>query len=146
MRLFGRLRWGQQRVRAGLGIVLEGMTYAMRWLIVDLENSENKTKHTEVFCNRRRRLLRYRGRIGLGAYEFKFFQRDRFGYVGSGSRERIAQIAWRRPKCGDPAARRSTDSTRASRRTGGRGGCYWQEMPRILTPPFWPGRVSEQRS
>lgn len=58
-------------VRDALGIVLEGTTYAMRWLIVDLENSDNHTKHTEVFCDRRRPCITLPGPNRTRRYEFE---------------------------------------------------------------------------
>lgn len=58
-------------VRTGLGIALEGMTYAMRWLIVDLENNENTTKHTEVFCSHRRPCITLPGPNRTRRYEFE---------------------------------------------------------------------------
>jgi 3-(3-hydroxy-phenyl)propionate hydroxylase len=58
-------------VRTALGIVLEGTTYARRWLIVDLENNENTTKHTEVFCDRRRPCITLPGPDRTRRYEFE---------------------------------------------------------------------------
>jgi len=58
-------------VRAGLNIVLTGTTYASRWLIVDLENNRNATKHTEVFCNRLRPCITLPGPHATRRYEFE---------------------------------------------------------------------------
>jgi 3-(3-hydroxy-phenyl)propionate hydroxylase len=63
-------------VRAALGIALEGMTYAMRWLIVDLENNENTTKHTEVFCNYRRPCITLPGPHRTRRYEFEMLPHE----------------------------------------------------------------------
>jgi 3-(3-hydroxy-phenyl)propionate hydroxylase len=60
-------------VRSELGILLEGTTYAKRWLIVDLENNRNTTKHTEVFCNRRRPCITLPGPDRTRRYEFEIF-------------------------------------------------------------------------
>lgn len=60
-------------VRAALGIELEGMTYAMRWLIIDLENNDNRTKDTEVYCSRRRPCITLPGPNRTRRYEFELF-------------------------------------------------------------------------
>jgi 3-(3-hydroxy-phenyl)propionate hydroxylase len=60
-------------VRTELDIVLEGTTYAKRWLIVDLENNRNTTRHTEVFCNRRRPCITLPGPDRTRRYEFEMF-------------------------------------------------------------------------
>jgi 3-(3-hydroxy-phenyl)propionate hydroxylase len=58
-------------VRTQLDIALEGTTYASRWLIVDLENNRNSTKHTEVFCNRMRPCITLPGPDATRRYEFE---------------------------------------------------------------------------
>lgn len=63
-------------VRATLGVELDGMTYSMRWLILDLENNENRTKHTEVFCSRRRPCITLPGPDGTRRYEFELFPNE----------------------------------------------------------------------
>jgi 3-(3-hydroxy-phenyl)propionate hydroxylase len=63
-------------VRSVLGIELEGTTYARRWLIIDLENSENTTKHTEVFCSRRRPCITLPGPSRTRRYEFELFANE----------------------------------------------------------------------
>lgn len=63
-------------VRATLDIPLEGTTYAMRWLIIDLENNENTTKHTEVFCNRSRPCITLPGPHRTRRYEFEIFPHE----------------------------------------------------------------------
>jgi len=58
-------------VRTILDITLEGTTYAKRWLIIDLENNENSSKHTEVFCNPRRPCITLPGPRRTRRYEFE---------------------------------------------------------------------------
>lgn len=58
-------------VRGSLGIVLEGTTYAERWLIVDLENHDNPTKHTEVYCDPRLPCITLPGPHRTRRYEFE---------------------------------------------------------------------------
>ena len=59
------------RVREILGIALEGTTFDERWLILDLENNENTTRHTEVFCDRRRPCITLPGPDRTRRFEFK---------------------------------------------------------------------------
>ena len=59
------------RVREQQGVQLEGSTFDERWLIVDLENNENTTKHTEVFCDRRRPCITLPGPERTRRFEFK---------------------------------------------------------------------------
>ncbi|MCK8787393.1 bifunctional 3-(3-hydroxy-phenyl)propionate/3-hydroxycinnamic acid hydroxylase [Roseomonas sp. NAR14] len=59
------------RVREGLGIQLAGTTFEERWLILDLEGNRNTTKHTEVFCDRRRPCITLPGPDDTRRYEFK---------------------------------------------------------------------------
>ncbi len=59
------------RVREQQGVSLEGTTFDERWLIVDLENNENTTKHTEVFCDRRRPCITLPGPDRTRRFEFK---------------------------------------------------------------------------
>ncbi|MGG5818594.1 bifunctional 3-(3-hydroxy-phenyl)propionate/3-hydroxycinnamic acid hydroxylase [Falsiroseomonas sp. HW251] len=58
-------------VRASLGIQLSGTSFDERWLIVDLENSANTTKHTRVFCDIRRPCITLPGPDRTRRYEFK---------------------------------------------------------------------------
>jgi 3-(3-hydroxy-phenyl)propionate hydroxylase len=58
-------------VREQQGVKLEGTTFDERWLIVDLENNENTTKHTEVFCDRRRPCITLPGPENTRRFEFK---------------------------------------------------------------------------
>jgi len=59
------------RVREQQGVELAGTTFDERWLILDLENNENTTKHTEVFCDRRRPCITLPGPDCTRRYEFK---------------------------------------------------------------------------
>ena len=59
------------RVREQQGIRLEGTTFDERWLIVDLENNENTTEHTEVFCDKRRPCITLPGPDRTRRFEFK---------------------------------------------------------------------------
>lgn len=54
-------------VREQQGVALEGTTFDERWLILDLENNENTTRHTEVFCDPRRPSSPCRARTARGA-------------------------------------------------------------------------------
>ena len=58
-------------VREAQGVQLEGTTFDERWLIVDLENHETATKHTKVFCDRRRPCITLPGPDRTRRYEFK---------------------------------------------------------------------------
>ncbi|RJG40588.1 bifunctional 3-(3-hydroxy-phenyl)propionate/3-hydroxycinnamic acid hydroxylase [Mesorhizobium sp. DCY119] len=57
-------------VRKQLGVVLDGSTYAERWLIVDLMATTNRLRHTEVFCNPERPCISLPGPGGIRRYEF----------------------------------------------------------------------------
>jgi 3-(3-hydroxy-phenyl)propionate hydroxylase len=59
------------RVRAALGIQLSGTTFDERWLILDLENNDNATKHTEVYCDPERPCITLPGPDNTRRYEFK---------------------------------------------------------------------------
>ncbi len=58
-------------VREQLGLKLEGTTFDERWLIVDLENHPNETKHTVVFCNTTRACITLPGPNKTRRFEFK---------------------------------------------------------------------------
>ncbi len=58
-------------VRGQLGLKLEGTSFDERWLILDLEDNENTTKHTEVFCNRKRPCITLPGPERTRRFEFK---------------------------------------------------------------------------
>jgi 3-(3-hydroxy-phenyl)propionate hydroxylase len=61
---------GRSGVRKALGIKLSGSTFAERWLIVDLKETQNRFRHTEVFCNPRRSCITLPGPGGIRRYEF----------------------------------------------------------------------------
>jgi 3-(3-hydroxy-phenyl)propionate hydroxylase len=58
-------------VRELLGVSLKGTTFDERWLIIDLENSQNKTEHTEVFCNTKHACITLPGPNNTRRFEFK---------------------------------------------------------------------------
>ena len=58
-------------IRRLLGISLAGSTFSERWLIVDLENSDNPSPHTKVFCNPRRPAISLPGPNHTRRFEFK---------------------------------------------------------------------------
>lgn len=62
------------RVREVLGLELSGTTFDERWLIVDLENNRNTTKHTEVYCDPRRPCITLPGPNDTRRYEFKLLR------------------------------------------------------------------------
>ena len=64
-------------VREGLGLQLAGTTFDERWLIVDLEGNENRIKHTEVFCDRRRPCITLPGPDRTRRFEFKLLEGER---------------------------------------------------------------------
>ena len=57
-------------VRRELGLKLEGGTFEEPWLIVDLARTENRCRHTEVFCNPERSCISLPGPGGIRRYEF----------------------------------------------------------------------------
>lgn len=65
------------RVREQQGIKLEGTTFDERWLIVDLENNENTTEHTEVFCDKRRPCITLPGPDRTRRFEFKLVEGEK---------------------------------------------------------------------
>ncbi|MFI4914160.1 MAG: bifunctional 3-(3-hydroxy-phenyl)propionate/3-hydroxycinnamic acid hydroxylase [Steroidobacterales bacterium] len=64
-------------VREQLGILMEGETFSERWLIVDLEESHNTTRHTKVFCDARRPCITLPGPHDTRRFEFKLFAHER---------------------------------------------------------------------
>lgn len=64
-------------VRNLLGISLEGSTFDERWLIIDLENSENPSPHTKVFCDPRRPCISLPGPDRTHRFEFKLHPHER---------------------------------------------------------------------
>lgn len=64
-------------VRNLLGISLAGSTFEERWLIIDLENSENSSPHTKVFCDPRRPCISLPGPNCTHRFEFKLHPHER---------------------------------------------------------------------
>lgn len=64
-------------VRDLLGISLEGSTFNERWLIIDLEHSENPSPETRVFCDPRRPCITLPGPDHTRRFEFKLHSRER---------------------------------------------------------------------
>lgn len=64
-------------VRGQLGLKLEGTSFDERWLILDLEENENTTKHTEVFCDRLRPCITLPGPERTRRFEFKLLDGER---------------------------------------------------------------------
>jgi len=60
----------RSEIRKILGIELVGSTFAERWLIVDLFQTTNRFRHTEVSCNPRRPNISLPGPGGIRRYEF----------------------------------------------------------------------------
>lgn len=63
-------------VRGEIGVKLCGKTFAERWLIVDLENSPTRSRHTEVFCDARRPCIALPGPGLTRRYEFKLHEHE----------------------------------------------------------------------
>ena len=65
------------KVREQQGVMLQGTTFDERWLILDLENNENTTKHTEVFCDKRRPCITLPGPGRTRRFEFKLVEGEK---------------------------------------------------------------------
>lgn len=61
---------GRSPTRGKLGIPLTGSTFAERWLIVDLVRTENRFRHTEVYCDPARPCISLPGPDNIRRYEF----------------------------------------------------------------------------
>ncbi|NTI78242.1 bifunctional 3-(3-hydroxy-phenyl)propionate/3-hydroxycinnamic acid hydroxylase [Agrobacterium rhizogenes] len=61
---------GRSPTRTSLGIELAGSTFAERWLIVDLVRTENRFRHTEVYCDPVRPCISLPGPHNIRRYEF----------------------------------------------------------------------------
>jgi 3-(3-hydroxy-phenyl)propionate hydroxylase len=61
---------GRSPVREKLGIKLSGSTFRERWLIVDLEETRDRTRDTKVFCNPARPCISLPGPDGTRRFEF----------------------------------------------------------------------------
>lgn len=64
-------------VRRALDIALEGSSFSERWLIVDLENSEVDSPHTQVFCDPARPCIALPGPHRTRRFEFKLHPHER---------------------------------------------------------------------
>ena len=60
-------------VRKQLGIGLVGSSFSERWLILDLERTFNRFRHTEVYCDPARPCITLPGPGGIRRYEFMLF-------------------------------------------------------------------------
>ncbi|SHG52744.1 3-(3-hydroxy-phenyl)propionate hydroxylase [Kaistia soli DSM 19436] len=65
---------GRSPTRSQLGIKLEGSTFAERWLIVDLVRTNNRFRHTEVYCDPARPCISLPGPDNIRRYEFMLHQ------------------------------------------------------------------------
>jgi 3-(3-hydroxy-phenyl)propionate hydroxylase len=61
---------GRSFVREKLGIKLSGSTFRERWLILDLEETQDHTRDTKVFCDPARPCLSLPGPDGTRRFEF----------------------------------------------------------------------------
>ncbi|CAN5416974.1 bifunctional 3-(3-hydroxy-phenyl)propionate/3-hydroxycinnamic acid hydroxylase [soil metagenome] len=61
---------GRSKVRELCGVVLDGSTFAERWLIVDLAERTVPLRHTRTYCDPRRPAIRLPGPAGSLRYEF----------------------------------------------------------------------------
>lgn len=67
---------GRSATRKQLDIPMEGSTFREPWLIVDLESTQNRNFHTEVFCDPARPCITLPGPGGIRRYEFKLDKRE----------------------------------------------------------------------
>ncbi|MAT88216.1 MAG: monooxygenase [Aestuariivita sp.] len=65
---------GKSSIRKFLGITMSGLTFEEPWLIVDLKSTQNRSFHTEVFCDPARPCITLPGPRGRRRYEFKLHQ------------------------------------------------------------------------
>lgn len=97
---------GRSSIRKQLGINLVGSTYRERWLIVDLKQTFNRFRHTQVYCDPARSCITLPGPDGIRRYEFMLrsdeeesavieeaFVRELLGKIGP---DRDAEIRRRR--------------------------------------------------
>lgn len=64
---------GRSSIRTKLGVELRGSTFTERWLIVDLHHTNNRFRHTQVYCDPARPCLALPGPAGIRRYEFMLF-------------------------------------------------------------------------
>ncbi|WP_376788219.1 bifunctional 3-(3-hydroxy-phenyl)propionate/3-hydroxycinnamic acid hydroxylase [Phenylobacterium montanum] len=60
---------GSSFIRKQLGIELVGLSYAERWLIIDIAGTRNRFRHTQVFCDPRRPGISLPGPGGTRRFE-----------------------------------------------------------------------------
>ncbi|MBL4892003.1 MAG: bifunctional 3-(3-hydroxy-phenyl)propionate/3-hydroxycinnamic acid hydroxylase [Rhizobiaceae bacterium] len=65
---------GRSPTRKALDIPLEGSTFREQWLIVDLVKTENRFRHTEVYCDPSLPCISLPGPDGIRRYEFMLDQ------------------------------------------------------------------------
>ena len=61
---------GRSPTRKALDVPLEGSTFREQWLIVDLVKTENRFRHTEVYCDPSLPCISLPGPNGIRRYEF----------------------------------------------------------------------------
>ena len=71
---------GTSNIRKILGIKLKGLSFNERWLIVDLYDTTNKFRHTEVHCDSKRPCITLPGPNGIRRYEFKLKESECHDY------------------------------------------------------------------
>ncbi len=64
---------GRSSIRQAIGVELEGLTYAERWLIVDIMGTANRFRHTQVYCDPRRPCISLPGPGGSRRFEVMVF-------------------------------------------------------------------------
>ncbi|WP_108459705.1 bifunctional 3-(3-hydroxy-phenyl)propionate/3-hydroxycinnamic acid hydroxylase [Devosia naphthalenivorans] len=64
---------GRSPIRTSLGIEMKGSTFAERWLIIDLFKTDNRFRHTQVYCDPARPCLALPRPAGIRRYEFMLF-------------------------------------------------------------------------
>ena len=67
---------GTSNIRKILGIKLKGLSFNERWLIVDLYDTTNKFRHTQVYCDSKRPCITLPGPNGIRRYEFKLKEKE----------------------------------------------------------------------
>ena len=72
---------GTSNIRKILGIKLKGLSFNERWLIVDLYDTTNKFRHTQVHCDSKRPCITLPGPNGIRRYEFKLKESECQDYV-----------------------------------------------------------------
>ena len=74
---------GTSTIRKKLGIRLSGLSFNERWLIIDLFESKNQFRHTQVHCDSKRPCITLPGPRGIRRYEFKLRKGEcKDGYCG----------------------------------------------------------------